>query len=94
MRATPMKTAYKKINVELIVFAEDADAVVVELNAAIDRMDESHTIFGGEIETAAVQHNGTRKRSALVHTREAGETAIGAIKKASGTVAGALKQVI
>ena len=89
-----MKTAYKKINVELIVFADEADAVVAELNSAIDRMEEQHTIFGGNIETAAVQHSGARKRSALVHTREAGETAVGAIKRASETVANALREVI
>ena len=89
-----MKTAYKKINVELIVFADDADAVVAELNSAMDRMEEKHTIFGGDIETADVEHSGRRKRSALVHTREAGETAIGAVRKASGTVAKALREVI
>ncbi|HEX5285203.1 MAG TPA: hypothetical protein VFW30_13860 [Bryocella sp.] len=89
-----MKTAYKKINVELIVFADDADAVVAELNSAMDRMEEKRTIFGGDIETADVEHSGRRKRSALVHTREAGETAVGAIKKAHETVANALKQVI
>lgn len=89
-----MKTTYKKINVELIVFANDAEAVAAELSAAIDRIEEQHTIFGGDIETAPVQHSGTRKRSALRHTREAGETAIGAIKKASETVASALKEVI
>lgn len=89
-----MKTAYKKINVELIVFAEDADAVVAELNTAIDGMEEKHTIFGGEIETVAVEHSGARKRSALRHTRAAGETAVGAVKKASAIVANTLKEVI
>ncbi|HEV2578873.1 MAG TPA: hypothetical protein VGU25_16835 [Acidobacteriaceae bacterium] len=89
-----MKTAYKKISVELVVFAEDADAVVAELSSAIDRMEEEHTIFGGEIETAAVQHSGERRRSALAHTREAGETAVGAIRNAGGTVASALRKVI
>lgn len=89
-----MKTAYKKINVELIVFAEDADAVVGELNTALDGMEEKHTIFGGEIETVAVKHSGGRKRSALRHTRSAGETAVGAVKKASAIVANTLKEVI
>lgn len=89
-----MKTTYKKINVELIVFAEEADAVVAELNSAIDGMEEKHTIFGGEIETVAVEHSGVRKRSALAHTREAGETAVGAIKKARESVANVLKEVI
>ena len=89
-----MKTSYRKIDVELIVFEEDADAVVAKLNSAIDRLEDEHTIFGGEIETAAVEHSGSRRKSALRHTREAGETAVGAIKKATGTVASALKQVI
>lgn len=89
-----MKTAYKKINVELIVFADDADAIVAELNSALDRMEKEHTIFGGDIETADIEHSGTRRRSALVHTREAGETAVGAVRKASGTVASAFRKVI
>ena len=44
---------YTKINLELIVVADEAEAVVGELNAALDRMDEKHTLFGGGIETAA-----------------------------------------
>lgn len=89
-----MKLTYKKINVELIVLADEADAVVAELNSAIDQMETEHTIFGGDIETVAVQHSGTRRKSALMHTLEAGETAVGAIRKASDTVASALRAVI
>jgi hypothetical protein len=89
-----MKNAYKKINVELIVHADEAEAVVAELNSAIDRLEEEHTIFGGDIETVAIQHSGTRRKSALTHTREAGETAVGAIRKASETVATAFRAVI
>ena len=44
---------YKKINVELIVVADEADAVVAELNAALDRLEERQTLFGGGIETVA-----------------------------------------
>ena len=36
---------YKKINVELIVVADEADAVVAELNVAFDQMEERHTAF-------------------------------------------------
>ena len=72
---------YKKINVELIVIAEDAEAVVAELNVALDRLEERHTLFGGGIETIAVEHSGTRKRSALAHTMAAGETAIRAARE-------------
>jgi hypothetical protein len=89
-----MKMTYKKINVELIVISDEADAVVAELNSAIDRLDEEHTIFGGGIETVAIQHRGTQKKSALMHTLRAGETAVGAIRRARETVASALKVVI
>jgi hypothetical protein len=85
---------YRKINVELIVFADDAETVVEELNAALDRLDERHTVFGGGIETVAVEHRPTRKRSALMHTMAAGEKATGAIRMAGEKVAGALKHVI
>jgi hypothetical protein len=86
--------AYKKINLDLIVFSDDAEAVVAELNSALDRLEEKYTIFGGGIETAGVEHRGTRKRSALMHTRAAGETAVVALKTASEKVAGALREII
>jgi hypothetical protein len=86
--------AYRKINVELIVFADDAEAVVGELHTSLDRLEERHTIFGGGIETVAVEHRGTRKRSALVHTFAAGETAAAAVRTAGQSVAGALRKVI
>jgi hypothetical protein len=89
-----MKMTYKKINVELIVIADEADAVIAKLNSAIDRLEDEHTIFGGDIETVAIEHSGTRRKSALMHTRAAGETAAAAIRKASESVAGAFKAVI
>jgi len=85
---------YKKINLELIVVADEADAVVAELNAALDLMEEKHTLFGGGIETAAIEHPGTRKRSALGHTIAAGETAATAVRSAYKTVAVALRAVV
>jgi hypothetical protein len=85
---------YKKINLELIVVADEADAVVAELNAALDRMEEMHTLFGGGIETVAFEHSGTRKRSALAHTIAAGETVAGALKTARKSVNVALRAVI
>jgi hypothetical protein len=72
---------YTKINVELIVIADEAEAVVAELNAALERLEERHTLFGGGIETVPVEHPGTRKRSALAHTLAAGETAVRATRK-------------
>ena len=72
---------YKKINLELIVVADEADVVVTELNVALDRLEERHELFGGDIETVAVEHPGSRKRSALAHTMAAGETAVRAARK-------------
>ena len=86
--------AYKKINLELIVFADAAEAVVVELNAAVDKLEERHTIFGGGIETVAVDHRETRKRTALMHTVSAGATAVDALRLAREKVAGALREII
>jgi hypothetical protein len=63
---------YQKINVELVAFSEEADAVVAELNSAIDRLEETYAIFGGGIETVPVAHSGKRKKSALRHTLDAG----------------------
>lgn len=89
-----MKTTYKKIDLELIVMPDEADAVIAKLNSAIDRLAEEHDIFGGDIETTTIEHRGTRRKSPLMHTRDAGGTAAGAIKKASGTVSSALRQII
>ena len=40
---------------------------------AIDQLEEGHEIFGGDIETAPVEHSGTRRKSALRHTLDAGD---------------------
>jgi hypothetical protein len=85
---------YRKINMELIVVEDEAEEVVAELNAALDRLEEGHTIFGGEIETAPVEQSGTQRKSALKHTIAAGETAAGAIKTAGEKVANAFRKVI
>jgi len=85
---------YKKINVELVVVADEAEAVVAELNAALDRLEEKHTLFGGGIETVAFKHRGTRKRSALAHTIAAGETVADAVRTARESVAVAFRAVI
>jgi hypothetical protein len=85
---------YKKINLELIVVADESEAVVAQLNAALDRLEERHALFGGGIETVAFEHSGTRKRSALAHTIAAGETVAGALRTARQSVAVALRAVI
>ena len=85
---------YKKLNIELIVFADEADAVVTELNAALDRLEEKRTLFGGGIEAVAFEHSGTRMRSALAHTIAAGETVAGYVRAARKSVNTALRAVI
>lgn len=85
---------YRKINLELIVFADEADAVVAELTSAIDRIEESHAIFGGEMETVAVDKSGARRKSALRHTLAAGGAAVAAVRLAGDKIAGAYKKVI
>lgn len=85
---------YRKINVELVVHPEEADAIVTELNSALDRLEETHEIFGGSIETIAVTHSGTRRKSALKHTLDAGKTATSGVKLAAQKVANAYKKVI
>ena len=85
---------YRRINLELIVFAEEASAVVAELNSAIDRMEDTHAIFGGEIEVVPVRKSGVRRKSALTHTLSAATTAIAAMRLAGDKVAGAYRKVI
>ena len=85
---------YKKINLELIVAADEADDVVAELGAALDRMEERHTLFGGGMETVLIEHSGTRRKSAFSHTLRAGKTAIEAVKTARERVGAALHLVI
>jgi hypothetical protein len=85
---------YNKISVEVIVVADEAEAVVTELNSALDRLEDSHTLFGGGIETVAFEHPGKRRRSALAHTITAGETVVGALKTARDSMTVALRAVI
>ena len=85
---------YKRINVELIVASNEAEAVVAELEAAFDRLEEKHTLFGGGIETVAFKHLGKQKRSALAHTIAAAGTAAAAVRTARKSVAVALRAVI
>jgi hypothetical protein len=82
---------YKKINVELMVIADEAEAVVAELNNALDQVEERHSLFGGAIETVTFEHKGTAKRSALAHTVGALETAGRAARE---SLAAALRAVI
>lgn len=85
---------YRKISVELVVFADEADAVVAKLNSAIDRLEEAHTIFGGDVESVAVEKSGTRRKSALMHTLAAGDAAVAAMKLAGDKISGAYRKVI
>ena len=85
---------YKRINIELIVIADEAETVESELKAALDRLEEKHTLFGGEIESVAFEHMGIRKKSALAHTMDAAGMAAAAVRNARKSVAVALRAVI
>jgi hypothetical protein len=85
---------YKKINLELIAVAEEAESVIAALNATLDRLEESHMIFGGGIDCVPVEQQETRKKSAFTHAHAAGESAMGALRTAGEKMAGALKQII
>ena len=85
---------YKRINVELIVIADEAEAVESELEAALDRLEQKHMLFGGGIECVAFEHLGVRKKSALAHTMDAAGTAVAAVRGARKSVAAALRTVI
>jgi hypothetical protein len=84
---------YKKIDVELIVALDEAEAVVAALHPSLDQLDEKYTLFGGEIETATFEHRGTRKRSALTHTIAAGESVATALRTARESLLAALHAV-
>jgi hypothetical protein len=60
--------------------ADEAEAIIAELNAALDRLEDSHTLFGGGIEAVAFEHPGKRRRSALAHTIAAGGAVVDALK--------------
>jgi hypothetical protein len=85
---------YKKINLELIAVAEEAESVIAELNATLDRLEETRMIFGGGIDCIPVEPQETRKKSALMHAHAARESAIGALRTAGEKMADALKQII
>jgi len=85
---------YRKINMELIVIEDEAEAVIEQLNAALDGLEGEYTIFGGDIETSPIEEPKTPRRSALTHTMAAGETAASAVKMAGEKVVNALRKVI
>ena len=94
MRLEVIQVLYKRINVELIVIADEAEAVAAELEATLDRLEENHTLFGGGIETVAFEHVGIKKKSALAHTIAAAGTAAAAVRTARKSVVVALRAVI
>jgi hypothetical protein len=85
---------YKKINLELIVPAEEAEEVVANLDAALDLMEDRYTLFGGSTESVLIEYTGVRRKSALSHSTAAGKTAIGAVKTAKVHVVAALRLVV
>jgi hypothetical protein len=84
----------QKINVEMIVFSVEADLVVAGLNSAIDRLEETCTIFVGGIENVPVVHSGTRTKSAVRHMINAGNVVTSAVQLAAQDVAHAYKKAL
>jgi hypothetical protein len=80
--------------VEAIVVADEAEAVVAELNGALDRLEESHTLFGGGIRPSlsSIRENEGDRHSA--HTIAVGETVAGALKAERDGTTVALRAVI
>jgi hypothetical protein len=85
---------HKKITVELIVDADEADVVVNQLHGAIDQLEASHAIYGGDIEAVTFKHAGKRRRSAFAHTLAAGGTVAGALRSTSKHISNAVRAVI
>ena len=68
--------------------------MIAELDAALDRMEERHTLFGGGTETVLVEQSGSRRKSAFSHALNAGKTAAGVIKTVRERATSALHLVI
>lgn len=85
---------YEKLTLEIVVFPDDAEAVIGALNSAIDRIEETHPIFGGKIETTPIEHVGARRQSALRHVVNAGKTATSGVRLAAQKATEAYKKVI
>jgi len=85
---------YKKLTLEIVVFPDDAEAVIAALNSAIDRIEETHPVFGGEIETTPIEHSGKRRESALRHVVNAGKTATSGVRLAAQKATEAYRKVI
>jgi molybdopterin converting factor small subunit len=94
MEAGDIQMLYKKVTVEVVVPADEAEAIVAELNSSLDQLDEKYTLFGGEIEAIAFEGRATRRRSALAHTIAAGDSVVGALRTARASVAVALRAVV
>lgn len=85
---------YKKITLELVVAADEAQDVIAALNSTLDHLDEHHALFGGEIETVPFEHRGRRRKSALDHTIAATGSVASALKTARKGVEVALRAVV
>jgi len=86
---------YKKINIDLIVPADEAEVVIVGFERPARCAErEAHALRRGGIEAVDVEHRGTRKRSALAHTLVVAKLSPVLSKIARGRVRSALRAVI
>jgi len=67
---------YKKLNIELIVLDDECDEIAAELNATLDRLEETFTLICGGLEAVTFERALTTKRSALTHTIAAAQTGV------------------
>ena len=85
---------YRKISVEMVVPADEADSVAMKLNEAMDGIEFNHSIFDGEIHTMDFKPFGTQQKSALTHTIAAGVKTVNALKIAHRGMKTALRAVL
>ena len=74
--------------------ADEAEAVVAEVNGSFNRLQEKHTLFGGGNRNRRFEHPGTRDRSALAHAIAAAGTVAVAVRDTRDSVVVALRAVI
>jgi len=58
---------YKKLTIDLIVPADEAEAVIAGLNASLDVLEDKHTLFGGGLKPLMSSTGNTEKVGARAY---------------------------
>jgi hypothetical protein len=82
------------VKIELIVIADEAEAVIEGLNAASGSAGGEAYAFRRWDRERRCRASGTRKRSTMAHMMAAGETVASAVRAARESVSVALRAVI